>query len=298
MMQYKTQNITFIGLGKMGTALAQRLLQANVNLTVYNRTASKIQPLVQAGAKSATSMQEAAKDADVIFTCLLDDNAVLQTVEGEQGFLQFMRPGAIHIGTSTILPATSKTLSQLHQTHGSVYICNTVLGVPTVAEQGQLTSLVAGNPQAIAACEALIQSYSAKILQVGEQPYLANALKICINYMLAASIAAMGEVYTFAEKIGLNNDMVSGVLDSIFLHPAFKLYVQKIKNRDFDQVNFDLTAGLKDLNLFQQAFANENVVADIGSLVKNKLIAACALGLGEKDWSALTEVTRLNAGLK
>jgi 3-hydroxyisobutyrate dehydrogenase-like beta-hydroxyacid dehydrogenase len=63
-------------------------------------------------------------------------------------------------------------------------------------------------------------------------------------------------------------------------------------------VNFDLTAGLKDLNLFQQAFANENVVADMGSVVKNKLIAACGLGLGEKDWSALTEVSRLNAGLK
>ncbi len=297
-MQHNMPQVTFIGLGKMGTALAKRLLGADVNLTVYNRTASKMQPLIDLGAKGSASPGEAVKNADVVFTCLLDDDAVLQTVAGEHGFLKSMRVSAIHIGTSTILPATSKTLTQLHADHDSIYLGNNVLGVPKVAELGQLTSLVAGDIAAIQACERLIHSYSAKIIHVGEQPYLANVMKICTNYMLVTAIEAIGEIYTFAEKSGLDIAVVADMFHSVFAHPAFKLYVDKIRIRDFDQVNFDLSAGLKDLNLFQQAFADENIVADFAGVVKNKLIMARALGMDKKDWSALTEITRRNAGLK
>jgi 3-hydroxyisobutyrate dehydrogenase-like beta-hydroxyacid dehydrogenase len=104
--------ITLIGLGKMGTAMAQRIVQGNFNLTVFNRTKEKMQPLIQAGAKSASSAKDAAAHADIVLTALLDDASILQIVNGNDGFLTSLKQGAIHINTSTILPETAKLLAR------------------------------------------------------------------------------------------------------------------------------------------------------------------------------------------
>jgi len=289
--------IALLGLGKMGSALARRLLQANFDLTVYNRSKDKMQPLVQAGAKPASTPKEAVANADVVLTCLLDDKAVLETVKGENGILVSLKPGTIHIGTSTILPDTSKQLTKLHQEQGSIYIAGNVLGVPKVADKGELTTIVAGNQNAINQCTAIFNSYSAKILKVGTEPYQANVVKISANYFLVTTIEAMGEIYTFAEKSHVDLDFMNGFFHTVLAHPAFKLYADKIKARDFDNVNFDMKGGIKDLNLFQQAFMDVGVVPDIANIIKNKFIIAIAQGMENKDWSAVTEITREQAGL-
>lgn len=291
-------HVTLIGLGKMGSAIAKKLLEANFDLTVYNRTAEKMTPLVKAGAKAADSASKAVQDADVVLTCLLDDNSVLQTVAGENGFLKALKPNAIHLGTSTILPSTSKKLQQLHQAHNSIYLVGNVLGVPKVAEKGELTSFMGGPTNAIHYCMPLLQTYSKKIITISDEPYKANAMKICTNYMLATAIESMGEIYTYAEKSGLDKTFIQEMFHAVFASPVFNLYVDKIKERNFDEVNFDLKAGFKDLNLFQQAFTEVQVVPDIANIIKNKFITALAQGMGEKDWSAVTDITRMQAGLK
>ena len=149
--------ITFIGLGKMGTAIAHRLLQNNFELTVYNRTTSKMQPLVAAGAHGVNSLQDAVKNADIVITCVLDDKAILEIVDGEKGILKTLKPGSIHIGTSTIMPATSKRLMELHQNRGTTYLAGNVLGVPKAAEKGALTTIVAGDSTAINKCTEIFE---------------------------------------------------------------------------------------------------------------------------------------------
>lgn len=287
--------ITLIGLGKMGTALAKRLLLAeNIELTVFNRTREKMEPLVQAGAQGAASLQEAVQTAEVVLTCLLDDRAVLQTVSD---FLNFMQASTIHVGISTILPETSKALTALHAKHQQVYIAGNVLGVPKVAEKGELTTLAAGEEEALIKCDAIFKSYSTTVVHVGNQAYQANVFKICTNYLLASAIETMGEIYTFAEKSQIDLDVVQKFFHHVFLHPAYKLYIDKIKARNFDDVNFDLKGGMKDINLFQQAFAQVGVVPGIANLIKDKFIIALAQGMDKKDWSAMTEVTRWEAGI-
>jgi 3-hydroxyisobutyrate dehydrogenase-like beta-hydroxyacid dehydrogenase len=196
-----TINLTCIGLGKMGSVLAKKLLEKGFRVTVFNRTPHKMQPLIAAGAHGADSLQGAVKNANVILTCLLDDNAILETTAQ---LLPALQPGTIHIGTSTIMPKTSKKLDELHQQHGSTYLAGNVLGVPKAAENGALTSIVAGDASAIEQCMDIFKAYSVKIIQAGDKPYQANAMKICCNYFLAASIEAMAEVYTFAEKNDLS----------------------------------------------------------------------------------------------
>ena len=289
--------VTLIGLGKMGSVLAKRLLLAHYDLTVFNRTADKMQPLIEAGAKGAATLEEAVTGADIIISCLLDDKAVLQMVSEPEGFIRFLQPRAIHINTSTILPDTSKKLEELHHHQETIYLAANVLGVPKAAEAGELTTIVAGNANAIEKCKPLFQAYSSKIINVGTHPHQANVVKICMNYMLITTIEAMGELYTFAEKSGVDVNIINILLHSVFAHPAFKLYVDKIKERNFDEVNFDLKGGNKDLSLFQQAFANAGVVPDLANVIRDKFIIALAHQMENKDWSAVTEITRKQANL-
>jgi 3-hydroxyisobutyrate dehydrogenase-like beta-hydroxyacid dehydrogenase len=289
--------VTVIGLGKMGSVLAKRLLLAKYNLTVFNRTPEKMRPLVEAGARGATSLKEAVSGADIVLSCLLDDKAVLQTVCESGGFLSFLQPRAIHINTATIMPDTSKKLTDLHQQNDSIYLAGNVLGVPKVAELGELTTIVAGNANAIEKCKPLFQAYSSKIINVGTQPFQANVVKICMNYLLATTIEALGELYAFAEKSEVDTNILQILFHSVFAHPAFKLYIDKIKNRNFNEVNFDLKGGYKDIHLFQQAFATVGVVPDIANIIRDKMIVALAHQMEGRDWSAVTEITRLQANL-
>lgn len=288
-------NITLIGLGKMGVALAGRLLlNSSFQLTVFNRTKEKMQPLIQAGAKGAASLQEAVKNADIVITALLDDDAVIQVVSA---MLDAMPKGAIHIGTSTILPETSKRMTALHAEHQQIYVGGNVLGVPKVAEKGGLTTLAAGDETALQKCDAIFKSYSSTVVYVGKEAYQANAFKICTNYLLSSAIEAMGEIYTFAEKSQIDLEVVYQFFHLVFAHPAYKLYIDKIRERKFDEVNFDLKGGMKDITLFQQAFAQVGVVPDIANILKDKFIVALAHGMAGKDWSAVTDITRMEANI-
>ena len=284
--------ITLIGLGKMGTAIAMRLLQTGMQLTVFNRTAQKSEALRSQGAIVADSLHAAVVDADIVITCLFDDQSILETVASPSGFMTHLKSGAIHLNTSTILPETSKTLTQLHHDHNSIYVAANVLGVPKVALAGQIVSFVSGDEQAIEICTPIIKTYSKEIINVGKDPYKANVLKICANYLLATTIECMGELYAFAEKSDVDTNILHTFFDTVFLHPSFKLYANKIKHRDFDEVNFSLAGGLKDLTLFQKAFSKINVSSGLADLIQNKFEIAKSLGLENKDWSAVTEVSR------
>lgn len=100
-------SVSCIGLGRMGSGMAANIQKAGFPLTVYNRTAEKTKRFVAAGATTAGSPREAAAAADIVVTNLMDDASVLDTVMGVNGILAGMRPGAIHLGTSTISPTSA-----------------------------------------------------------------------------------------------------------------------------------------------------------------------------------------------
>ena len=289
------KKITLIGLGKMGSALAKRILHAGFPLTVYNRTIEKIAPISELGAVAATSLQDAVSDADIVITSLLDDQAVLGITDG---ILAFLKTGAIHIGTSTILPKTAILLAELHQQRNCFYIAAPVLGVPKVANAGQLMTLCAGPQQQIEQVQSILESFSAQVLNLGEKVASANVLKICMNYSVVSAIELISELYAFAEKSGVETAIIQEALHHIYAHPGIKLYIDKIHDRDFDQVNFDMRGGNKDIALFQQAFTEAGVIPDIANAIKGKFTQALAQGMENKDWSAVSEIVRSRAGLE
>jgi 3-hydroxyisobutyrate dehydrogenase-like beta-hydroxyacid dehydrogenase len=292
------QNIGFIGLGRMGTAIANNILKSGYNLVVYNRTSDKTRALVESGAIGAVNPNEAAAKSDVILTSLRDDKALLEVVNGEEGILSGLRPNRIHIGTSTISPSLSTRLADMHRARGCSYLAAPVLGNPAAAQTAKLTTLVAGDPAAIERCNRLFNSYCQKIINLGNEQAKANSLKLSANYVMLVLLDLMGQVYAFGEKSNIDLQLMNEVLEMIFDYPGLRQYAKRIRIRDFDNVGFDLLSAFKDVQLILQASSDVHVPLSYANNVRDKFIAAIANDLEKKDWISTYDITRMLAGLK
>jgi 3-hydroxyisobutyrate dehydrogenase-like beta-hydroxyacid dehydrogenase len=292
------RQVAFIGLGRMGAAMARNLLKAGFALTVYNRTAEKMQPFIDAGATGAPSPRAAVAGAQVVLTSLMDDQSVLEVVTGGEGMLAALDRGAVHIGTSTVSPGCAAHLAELHVAHGSTYIAGPVVGRPDAAEAGILQTFVAGDPRAIARCERIFAAYAAATFNLGTEPRLASSMKLAVNYVLVSLVDLMGQVYAFGERSGIDLQLINMMLSSIVAPPALKEYATRVRTRAFEPAGFELIAGLKDVQLVLQASTETRVALPYASTVHAKLLSAVAYGMEHKDWSAIYEITRMDAGLK
>ncbi len=289
-------NVTFIGLGAMGSAMVERLLLAHYEVTVFNRTHAKAIPLIELGAHNAEIIAQAVSNADMVMTSLLDDDAVLAVTKE---LLSHMKPSAIHVGLSTIMPTTAELLLDIHQKAHLHYVSAVVLGVPAVARAGELTTFVAGNEHSVQKAIPLLSSFSSHVIPVGDEKEIKapNLMKICMNYSLMTAIELMSELFVFAEKCGLDKEMVRKGLHQIYGHPAFKRYIDKIAKRDFDNVNFTMTGGQKDARIFQRVFSEAGIAPELCNLLNERYDTAMSLHMKEKDWSGIYEVVRKKSNL-
>lgn len=292
--------VAFIGLGNMGSGIAHCVLKGGFDLTVWNRTASKMERLVAEGAKAAGSAKQAVAGADVVITSLMDDKSILDNVQAENGILAGMKQGAIHVCVTTISPECADQLEELHRKHGSHYISGPVAGRPDAAATGQLMTYLAGDQKAVEAVTPVCRTYANKVVAVSDRPRIANCLKLCVNFSAAAFIETLGETYVLAEKCGVPLEyLIDFFQQSIFAHPALKMYAKKIGSRDFaGRGGFVMTGGLKDVQLMLSTAKQAGASLEVGAIIERKLKAGIAAGMQEVDWSATYEITRREAGLK
>jgi len=125
--------IGFIGLGNLGTPIAENILQKARRLFIYNRTASKAQPLIEKGATMCSSIKELTQKCDVLFSVVSDDTALIDITRGNNGIAQNLKENGIHISVSTILPATAKELTEVQKQFNNHYIAAPVMGRPEAA---------------------------------------------------------------------------------------------------------------------------------------------------------------------
>jgi 3-hydroxyisobutyrate dehydrogenase-like beta-hydroxyacid dehydrogenase len=298
-MSTSSISVACIGLGRIGGGIARNIQASGYRLTVYNRDPQKTQPFVAAGAAKAASPREAAAAADIVVTSLMDDKSVLENVNGADGILAGLRPGAIHVGTSTISPRVTTQLAEMHATHGGSYVAAPVVGRPDAAAAGKLITFVAGKSEAVERCRPVIETYSAKIVVLGEDQATAPSLKLVVNFFGAGLLELTGQAFVFAEKRGLKLEMVSELLKGLLQHPAMPVYLDKIRTGNFDDdIGFTLDGGLKDVQLMLDAAGEVNVPIPHASLIRDKCVTAQAYGMGQRDWSSFTEVSRIAAGEK
>lgn len=291
-------NVAFIGLGRMGSAIATNIIKKGLPTTVWNRTASKAEPMIALGAKTAPTARQAVKDADIVVTSLMDDQSILDLLSADDGILAGMRAGATHLCTMTISPLLADELATIHARNGSRYVSGPVVGRPAQADAGKLRSFISGDPEGITLARTVAETYCDNVRVVKGPASAANTIKLCLNYSALSIIEMIGEVYTFAEKSGAEPEVINEFYQAVFAHPAMKEYASMILGRDFrSKVGFTLAGGQKDMELMLDLASQRGAELDIGRIIASKMVDAIKVGLQDADWTSFTEVTRRRAGI-
>jgi 3-hydroxyisobutyrate dehydrogenase-like beta-hydroxyacid dehydrogenase len=289
-------NVAFIGLGRMGSAMARNLLRAGHRLTVYNRTRSKADPLAAEGAVLADSPAAAARDCEAAVTMLSDDAAVEQAVSGD-GLVSGLKAGAIHISCSTISTHMARRLAVEHSGRGQAYVSAPVFGRPEAAEEKKLLVVTAGAAQTIERCQPVFDAIGRQTFVAGSEPWQANAVKLCGNFMIASMIESFGEAYATLRKAKVAPHLFLEVMSALFASPVYANYGRIIADEQFEPAGFALKLGLKDVRLTLETARECAAPMPVASLIHDHLLTAMALGLENSDWSSLARIAARNAGL-
>jgi 3-hydroxyisobutyrate dehydrogenase-like beta-hydroxyacid dehydrogenase len=280
--------VGFIGTGRMGRAMARRLVEAGHDVAVFNRTPAKAAELVQAGARSAASLAHAARDGEAVFTMLADD-AALDDVAGQNGgLLESLPKSGIHICSGTHGIDVIRKLKAAHADRGQVLVTAPMLGRPEMVSFGQAGIVIAGPPDVLRRCAPLFAAVARRSFEAGTDPETATAIKIANNFVLGCAIEAMGEGFALVRKYGVAPQVFNDVMtDGLFACPAYKAYGKIIVDESYDKVGQMATLGLKDANLALAAGEAGGVPLPSNNVWRDRLLGAIAHGDGGKDWAVM-----------
>ncbi len=288
--------VGFIGLGNMGFGMAANLIRAGHEVTVYNRTASKMKALVEQGAHPAAQVTDACR-GEAVVTMLADDNAVESIAFGDKGLTGGLGKGAIHVSMSTISVALSERLAAAHAEAGQRFVAAPVFGRPEAAAAAKLFIVAAGAPDAVDACLPLFEALGQKTFTFGNNPQAANLVKLSGNFLIASAIEALGEAMALVGKAGVNRGQFIDLLTStIFSAPIYKIYGPLIAEQRFEPAGFAAPLGHKDIRLTLAAAETLHVPMPLASLLRDRFLTLFAHGGERLDWSAITRLAAEDAG--
>jgi 3-hydroxyisobutyrate dehydrogenase-like beta-hydroxyacid dehydrogenase len=288
--------VGFIGLGKMGAGMASNLIKAGHELTVFNRTAEKAQPLVDQGAHLASDLAQACR-GDVVITMLADDHALESVAFGDDGILASLRQGAVHISCSTISLQLAEKLTALHTSKSQHFVSAPVFGRPEAAASAKLFVVVAGESAIVESCMPLFEATGQRTFNFGVKPAFANLVKLSGNFLIASVIEALGEAMALAGKGGLDQHHYLDFLTStLFSAPVYKSYGGLIADKKFQPAGFAAPLGLKDVRLALAAGEQLRVPLPFASVVRDRLLTLIARHGESIDWSAIAQISAEDSG--
>ena len=280
--------VGFIGTGRMGQAMARRLIEASHDLAVFNRTPDKITGLVEAGAKAMATLAQAVRYGEAVFTMLADDAALDDVAEQKGGLLESLPQGGIHICSGTHGIGVIRKLKAAHAAHGQILVAAPMLGRPEMVASGQAGMVIAGPAEALLRCAPLFAAIARRSIEAGVDPEAATAIKIANNFVLGCAIEAMGEGFSLVRKYGVAPQVLNDVMtDGLFACPAYKAYGRIIVEETYDRVGQMAVLGLKDANLALAAGEAVGVPLPSCNVWRDRLVGAVAHGDGGKDWAVM-----------
>lgn len=289
--------VGFIGLGRMGQAMAARLQGGGHELVVYNRTREKCAELEKQGAKVAASMTEACQGREAVISMVTDDKALADVVK--EGVVPGLPKGAIHVAMGTHSVAALREIQAAHDKGGQILVAAPVLGRPEAAAAGQVGIVAAGPKDAVAKLAPLFQLIGRRTFDAGVKPEGASAVKLANNMVLGCAIEAMGEGFSLIRKYGVEPSTFFDVMtDGLFAAPAYKVYGNIIVKQSYAQAGFTTTLGLKDANLALAAALAANVPLPSLNVYRDRLLGAIAHGEAEQDWAVMARDQARASGLE
>jgi len=276
--------IGFVGLGKMGTPMALRLIAAGHELRVWNRTEGRTEPVIREGAIAAATPAEAELGADAVITMLFDDAAHEEVLFGANGLMDAMSPGMLHISCSTISVALSERLAKEHAKRGIEFVAAPVFGRPNIAEQGKLWIVVAGADGAVERARPVLEPMSRGISVAGKEPRQAHAVKLGGNFMIGAMIQAMADSFAYAKGQGIDQEIYFETVNSALFQSPFYAAYCKVMLHPPEQPGATIELGEKDLRMLREAAAERGTRLSLADSLAGIFAEARAAGMSQEDW--------------
>ncbi|HLL29153.1 MAG TPA: NAD(P)-dependent oxidoreductase [Xanthobacteraceae bacterium] len=283
--------IGIAGVGRMGAAIALRLMEVGHELTVWNRSAAKLKPLVEAGAKVAATPKELANSVETIITILTDAAAIDAVYDGPSGLLSGDVKGKLVIEMSTVRPETEIALAKKVRAKGAAYVECPVGGTTGPARQGKLIGLMGGEPADTARAKPILDQLCRRLEHVGA---VGNGaiMKFAINLPLMISWQAFGEAIALCRPLGLDparlmdlfGDTSGGTNAVKNRGPAI---AKMLAGADPGPVGFDVDSGRKDLRAMLAEGKARGIELPLAAGALAAFDEASARGLGAKDGSSL-----------
>jgi 3-hydroxyisobutyrate dehydrogenase len=285
----------FIGLGNMGSRIAQRLLDHGYQLCVYDSEASKLEGFAAQGAVVAKDAVHLARTVNVVLSCLTNDEAVRNVYVGPEGIFAAARQEAVVLEMSTISPETSRELHKLGAKRGIEVLDVAISGSTPAAEQGALTLLAGGNADLFRAAEPIFQAVAKQYFLLGG-PGSGTAMKLVVNTLLGVGMQAIAEAVALGERTGLDRQRLLTVLSkTAVVAPAHVGKLAKVATNDYRE-QFPLRLMNKDFQLILDAAAQGRVampVTEAAFHVNSDELAHHA----EEDFSAVVRRMEEVAGI-
>ena len=291
--QMSQMSVGFIGLGNMGSNMAQHILKKGHRLVVYDVSPTAVKAFADQGAKVAQSPADLAKDCDRVITMVPTSAHVREVYAGDNGVLTQVKPGSILIDSSTIDPGTSKDLSQLAIQKGAVFVDAPVTGAVPAAREGKLTFLVGGSAGEFEAIKDLLLCMGKNVVHCGPVGS-GEAAKICNNMMLAITLIGTSETLNLAKKLGLDPKLMTQILNissgrswvTEIYNPVPGVAENVPANNNYEG-GFRAQLMTKDLGLAQAEATRANSPTPMGTLSHQIFRLMLNNGFGDKDMSSV-----------
>lgn len=291
--------VGFVGLGRMGSGMAHRVLGAGHDLVVFDAVAAATAPFAAAGARVASSLADLCAGRDVVLSMLVEDAAVVAVALGPGGLVASLPAGAVHVVMGTHGVATVRALEAAHVAAGQFLVAAPVLGRPDLAASGQLGIVAGGPPAAVARCQPLLDVIGRRTFPAGPKPESATAIKLANNAVLGCAMVAMAEGFALVRKYDVVPQVFQDVMvEGLFGATAYKVYGQKMVDESYDQVGSPITVGLKDANLIASAADIARVPMPSHNVYKDRLLGAVAHGDADRDQAVLAREQARASGLE
>lgn len=295
-MPDKLATIAFLGLGRMGTPMAHNLLRAGYIVKGYDISQERLAQLVANGGEAAASPEDAAKDADLIISMIMND-AILEAVTyGENGSFHGARAGTLFTDLSTVSPMASERVAAAAKEQDIRYLRAKVAGSVEPAEAGTLTIFASGEKEDYDACLDVFEVMGSKIYHVGDAE-VAHYLKLVHSIIVGVYAGMLGEAFAFGERGGADWEQMidilkDGPLGSILLDikaPVFKA-------RDYLTPPSDIDTAAKDLDIALETAHKMHIPLPMTALVRQLMSAMQANGNGDVDIFAVVDHFETMAG--
>lgn len=289
-------NVGYIGLGAMGSRMANRLLEKGHTVTGFNRTRSKAQWLIDRGMAWGESPKAVAQAADVIFVMVTDSASLEAVANGPDGFLSGLRQDKVVVDMSTVSPAVSRSVAEKVRKQGADMVDAPVSGSVATLEAGKLTVMVGGKRATFDRVKPILDDVGPKVTHVGDNG-LALSLKIAHNLSLAVQMLAFSEGVLLAEKSGIARDVAVDVLTHSVIGSPMVQYRGPFVLKMPDESWFDVNMMQKDLLLALEMGRRLDVPLPTTAVTNQFLTAARGMGLAKQDFAVVFKVLAQMSGV-